>query len=98
MNAFDQLMSFESWQLHRVSANTHPYDVIATFKRNDVPISDAEVAAITKLLREGNCYRCRIGRSRYFFAETALKAAGRKCVANETKVNDDREVETGKDR
>lgn len=73
--ALDVLAAFHSWQLSRVSATTYPADVVVTVKRKGQLISDVEAAAIARLVRFGTCYRCRIGKGRYFFAETAIAAA-----------------------
>ena len=69
------LAPFRSWQLQRVSVATFPQDVVATLRRKGQPPTEAEIRALTNLIRSGECYRCRIGKGRYFFGDTARAAA-----------------------
>lgn len=83
--AIDVLAEFRSWQLNRVSMTTYPHDVVVTARRQGQPLSDAEAVAIARLVRHGACYRCRIGKARFYFGETPLEAAERAAAAEEAK-------------
>lgn len=85
--ALDVLAAFHSWQLNRVSPNTYPADVVVTLRRGDQVMSDAEAKAVAEWIRSGTCYRCRIGKGRFFFGDTPL-AAAKRAAANAGK--DDR--------
>lgn len=75
--ALDVLEAFHSWQLNRVSATTYPPDVVVTARRQGQPLSDAEITTVAALMRGGSCYRCRIGKGRFYFGDTPLAAAER---------------------
>ncbi len=79
--ALDVLAPFHSWALNRISPATYPPDVVVTVKRQSHPLTDAEAVAVAKLMREGACYRCRIGKGRFYFGKTALEAAKRAAAA-----------------
>lgn len=83
--ALDVLAGYHSWQLNRVSTTTYPHDVVVTCRRQGEPLSDAEGVAVAKLMRLGTCYRCRIGKARFYFGETPLEAAERAAAAEEAK-------------
>jgi hypothetical protein len=65
-NAMLLLAQCDTWQLNRVSPRTAPVDVIRPLVMERV-LTDAEIAGITRLLRSKVCYRCRIGKGKYFF-------------------------------
>lgn len=72
--ALDILTPYHSWTLSRISNKTLPQDVVVTTKATQV-FTDEEAAALSRLMKTGNCYRCRIGKGRFYFGETALQAA-----------------------
>lgn len=66
----DRLMQYQSWRLERISVRTYPQDI--TVKLNE--LSGDEADAIQKMIRSGTCFRCRIGRGRWFFAVSVDEA------------------------
>jgi hypothetical protein len=77
-SALDLLAGFHSWQLNRISTTTLPGDVVVTVKRQTgQTYTDAEFDGIKKWVRTGKCYRCRIGKGRFFFGASAEEAARR---------------------
>lgn len=83
MTALDVLAKYHSWQLNRLSVNTFPNDVVMTVRRKGQLLTEDEAKAIITYMQGGECYRCRIGKGRFFFAETALKAAQLATAAHE---------------
>lgn len=81
--ALDVLEPYHSWQLHRVSPTTFPQDVVVTVRRHQ-DLTDKELKAMWELVRSRTCYRCRIGKGRFYFGKIALDAANA-AVAGETK-------------
>lgn len=67
------LAPFHSWQLNKISPTTFPRYVVVTTKRHQ-NMTAAELDALAALVKTRNCYRCRIGKSRYYFGITALEA------------------------
>lgn len=61
--SLDKLSKHHSWKLECLSG-TIP---------SDVTRGEAETVA-TLFRKRGRCYRCRIGKGRYFFGETADEA------------------------
>lgn len=74
MDVFSLLSEYGSWQLHRVSHNTYPQDVVVTLRRQDRPLSEKEVRAVAILMRKGSCYRCRISKGQFYFGSTPEEA------------------------
>jgi hypothetical protein len=83
--ALDVLAEFHSWQLNRVSTTTYPHDVVVTARRQGHPLSDSEAKSVAHLMRHGTCYRCRIGKGRYYFGDSPLEAARRAAAAEKSK-------------
>lgn len=76
-DALTLLSRFHSWELNKISTTTFPGDVVATVRRSGQPMSPAEAEAVVAMVRGGHCYRCRIGKGRFFFGVTPGEAAGR---------------------
>ena len=75
----------DAWFWGNVSAATYPHDVAVTVRRSGQEFTDAEAEQVKGLIRHGTCYRCRIGRARFYFGRTALEAAGRAAAAEHKK-------------
>jgi len=65
------LAGVKSWQLHKISSTTAPGDVVCRVSKD---MSNEEITAMIALLRKRNAYRCRIGKARWYFGETAKDA------------------------
>lgn len=60
------------WQLHRISPTTFPGDIAIRVVNG---MSKEEMEAVNALLKTRNCYRCRIGKGRWHFGNSAAAAA-----------------------
>ena len=65
----DKLAPFSTWKLEHLSATTFPYDITVR-----CPVAKSMVAKLTQMLRDGVCYRCRIAKGPFFYAETPFEA------------------------
>lgn len=71
--AMELLEPFHSWQLHRISPTTWPRDVMFSVNRTQA-MTSKELNGVLQLVNSRLCFRCRIGKGRYFFGKTALDA------------------------
>ncbi len=60
-----------SWHLDRLSPNSDVASVVLHVRSF---LSDSEISTIRGWLRDGDCYRFRIGNARYFFGKTPQEA------------------------
>lgn len=60
-----------SWHMSRLSSNSEVSSVVLHMRGF---LSEAEIEAIRQLLVDGNCYRFRIGKARYYFGQTPQEA------------------------
>lgn len=84
-NAIELLAEFHSWQLNRVSLTTYPQDIVSTARRQSQPLTEDEAVAVVRLMRAGSCYRCRIGKGRYYFGVTPREAIDQAIAAENAK-------------
>jgi hypothetical protein len=64
------LMKTHSWRLERISSTTFPRDI--TYKLSY--LTEDQIRAVQAYIRCGTCYRCRIGKGRFYFGEYPSKA------------------------
>ncbi len=69
-DVFEQLNRLRSWKLERISPATFPHDIVVKLKY----LTPKECDTIAAMIKTGTCYRCRIGKGRYFFGETSSAA------------------------
>ena len=61
------LKNIHSWKVERISPSTYPRDIYVKLTN----LSEKEIKAAVSLMRNGNCYRCRISKGRWHFGETS---------------------------
>lgn len=61
-----KLDKFRSWRLERISPTTSPGDITLRLKG----VAKEELTSIAEAIKSGKCYRCRIGRGRFFFGSS----------------------------
>ena len=60
---------YQSWKLDRLSPTSAPCDVVVRSR-----MSEAEFKEIEKLMSGGNCFRCRISKGPYYYADNPIRA------------------------
>lgn len=64
-----KLFNQRSFKLERISPTTAPIDVISRCQ-----LSDTEKNALVSLIKKGSAFRCRVGRGKFRYGETATQA------------------------
>lgn len=72
-NLLSKLLKQRGFRLEKISPTTFPPDIITTHRRKG-GYTKKELGGILELVRSGTAYRCRIGKSRYFYGETPSDA------------------------
>ncbi|MBC7853483.1 MAG: hypothetical protein IAF94_08610 [Pirellulaceae bacterium] len=65
--SLSKLDKVRSWKLERLSPATYPQDITLKLKY----LVEGQAQAIAKMLTSGTAYRCRIGKGRWYFSDSA---------------------------
>lgn len=71
-NALELLANEKGWQLHKISPTTCPGDIALRMRKD---MSKDEIKGMMEILEGRNAYRCRLGKGRWYYANTAEAAA-----------------------
>mgnify|MGYP003395185137 CR=1 FL=1 len=71
----EKLIRQRGFTLQKISPTTLPGDVVSRHKRKEADgVPESEFPGILGLCKSGSCFRCRIGKGRFWYAETAAEA------------------------